>query len=94
MFLFTRLNHPVKRFKTDENIPMEVDIEASWDDSSQRKGEDLYAGHNHTKMAPVDPQPCNGPLPYIKSEIKQEPNQVKYLFKIEVDLIFFSINHV
>lgn len=42
-----------------------------------RKGEDLYAGHNHTKMAPVEPQPCNGPLlPYIKTEIKQEPNQV------------------
>lgn len=92
---FFRLNHPIKKFKHEEGYAVSVGTSGeaganSWggwfEPSPWRRSEDLYAGHNHTKMAPVEPQPCNGSLQsYIKTEIKQEPNQVSNV------LIFFII---
>lgn len=66
-----RLNHPVKKVKHDEGGSWEWVEEGGL---GGRRGEDLYAGHTHTKMAPVEPLPACSPH-YLKDG-KTETNQV------------------
>lgn len=61
-------------------IAIESERLGGWEEPSPwRKLDDLYAGHDHTKMAP-EPQTYNSSmLQYIKSE-KQDQNQVIWIY--------------
>lgn len=76
-YVVCRLNHPVKKVKHDEGGSWEWVEEGGL---GGRRGEDLYAGHTHTKMAPVEPPPLCSPH-YLKDG-KVETNQVKKPFPL------------